>query len=437
MSDNESDKKENSPATDSWKHSTHENDFKAMYGDNERNMVGYGATPITPRWPRSAKVALNFVINYEEGGEMCTLHGDNASENLLSDLGPNAVPYANSRNLNMESMYDYGSRCGFWRLHRIFTSRKVPVTVWGVGMALERNMEVVGAIKQQHEWEISTHGYRWWDYREVPEEVEKEHIDRAVQIHKKLFGKHPSGLYQGKPSANTRRLAVEEGGFLYDSDAYNDDLPYWSFEHGEEGRPHLVIPYTLVENDMLFCAPNGWAQPDDFLKHLKRTLDYLVLEGRAGQPKMMSVGLHCRLSRPARASVIAEFVDYAKSYGREVWITTRESIAEHWYENHLPRGCGSPIMAAGGSSYDSTSNYSSSKSTKTPGKKKKDKSKSSSSSQDYGGVGSTESPSSKFAFLGNLKAPRDSLEYKESLKASKHEIKSDEENSEREDPDVI
>ena len=173
----------------------------------------------------------------------------------------------------MESMYDYGSRCGFWRLHRIFTSRKVPVTVWGVGMALERNMEVVGAIKQQPDWEVSTHGYRWWDYTDVPEEVEKEHIQRAVKIHKTLFGKHPAGLYQGKPSVNTRRLCVEEGGFLYDSDAYNDDLPYWSYEHGEEGQPHLVIPYTLVENDMLFTAPNGWAQPDDFVKHLKRTLE--------------------------------------------------------------------------------------------------------------------------------------------------------------------
>ncbi len=173
----------------------------------------------------------------------------------------------------MESMYDYGARCGFWRLHRIFTSRKVPVTVWGVGMALERNMEVVGAIKQQPDWEVSSHGYRWWDYMDVPEEVEKEHIERAVKIHKTLFGKHPAGLYQGKPSDNTRRLAVEEGGFLYDSDAYNDDLPYWSFEYGEEGQPHLVIPYTLVENDMLFTAPNGWSQPDDFVKHLKRTLE--------------------------------------------------------------------------------------------------------------------------------------------------------------------
>lgn len=400
-----------------WKHTAHENDGKPRYGGNgnsnnngnERDLIGYGANPITPHWPRSAKVALNFVINYEEGGEMCLLHGDGASENLLSDNGPGTKPYPNQRHLNVESMYDYGSRCGFWRLHRLFTSRKVPVTVWGVGMALERNMEVVGAIKQQEDWEVSSHGYRWWDYKDVPEGVEREHIERAVEIHKNLFGKHPPGLYQGKPSANTRRLAIEEGGFLYDSDAYNDDLPYWTFEHCEEGEPHLVIPYTLVENDMLFTAPNGWSQPDDFLRHLKRTLDFLVMEGRAGQPKMMSVGLHCRLSRPARVSALTEFVDYAKSYGRDVWITTRESIANHWYENHLPRGCGTPILSA------------SARGAKSKGGRR--------SSGKHGPPSSA-----RFAFLGNLKAPRDSEEYKQSLKVKRE--KSDSE-SEDEDDDVI
>ena len=155
----------------------------------------------------------------------------------------------------------------------MFTSRKIPVTVWAVGMALERNMEVVGAIKQQEDWEVSSHGYRWWDYKDVDEALEKEHIERAVKIHKTLFGKRPVGLYQGKPSTNTRRLVVEEGGFLYDSDAYNDDLPYWNFDYSNEEEPHLVIPYTLVENDMLFTAPNGWSTPDDFVKHLKRTLE--------------------------------------------------------------------------------------------------------------------------------------------------------------------
>jgi len=292
-------------------------------------------------------------------------------------------------------------------------------------MALERNMEVVGAIKQQEDWEVSSHGYRWWDYKDVPEEVEKEHIDRAVSIHKKLFGKHPAGLYQGKPSMNSRRLCVEEGGFLYDSDAYNDDLPYWSFEHGEEGRPHLVIPYTLVENDMLFTAPNGWAQPDDFLKHLKRTLDYLVMEGRAGQPKMMSVGLHCRLSRPARVSVLAEFVDYAKSYGREVWITTREAIATHWHENHLPIGIGSPITSAGAAMDSVNGGGISSRS--SSGKENKD---------DIRTPEKPSSPSKRYGFLGNIKAPRDSEEYKQSLKRDKGKSESGDE-AEEEEPDVI
>jgi len=371
----------------------------------------------------------------EEGGEMCTLHGDEASECLLSDNGPNTKPYSNERNLNVESMYDYGSRCGFWRLHRLFTSRKVPVTVWAVGMALERNMEVVGAIKQQEDWEVSSHGYRWWDYKDVDEDIEREHIQRSIEIHKNLFGKCPVGLYQGKPSENTRRLAVEENTFLYDSDAYNDDLPYWTMDFSgdknnkDNKKPHLIIPYTLVENDMLFTAPNGWSQPDDFLNHLKRTLDYLILEGREGQPKMMSVGLHCRLSRPARVAALTEFVDYAKSYGREVWITTRESIANHWYENHMPRGCGNPIIAGvhlntspqpqnynsggymggylggymGGGGGDNLAP----------------------ASNGYGGGGpsppksSSESTKKKFSFLGNLTASRDSQEYKDSLRTKK------------------
>uniref|UniRef100_A0A6U9W449 NodB homology domain-containing protein n=1 Tax=Pseudo-nitzschia australis TaxID=44445 RepID=A0A6U9W449_9STRA len=398
MSDSNLDESVTISAGEDWPLSSHENDSESKYGSNQRDVGGYGANPVQPHWPKSAKVALNFVINYEEGGEMCLLHGDDASECLLSDNGPNTQPYVNERNLNIESMYDYGARCGFWRLHRLFTGRKVPVTVFAVGMALERNMEVVGAIKQQEDWEVASHGYRWWDYKNVEEDVEREHIERTIEIHKNLFGKRPTGLYHGKPSTNTRRLAVEEGGFLYDSDAYNDDLPYWSFENSEEGKPHLVIPYTLVENDMLFTAPNGWSQPDDFLNHLKRTLDYLVMEGRSGQPKMMSVGLHCRLSRPARVAVLAEFVDYAKSYGKEVWITTRESIANHWYENHLPRGCGNPILTAGEIK---------SKSRKASKSKRGSKTLSSAGSE------------KRFAFLGNLKAARDSEEYRQSLQMNK------------------
>lgn len=402
-----------------WKHTVHENDFKAKYGKTQRDMVGYGNTPVKPHWPRSAKVALNFVINYEEGGEMCVLHGDDASESRLSDNGPDTQPRPNERNLNIESMYEYGARCGFWRLHRLFTTRKVPVTVFGVGMALERNMEVVGAIKQQEDWEVSSHGYRLWDYKDVPEEVEKEHIERSVEVHKALFGKHPPGLYQGKPGKNTRKLAVQEGGFLYDSDAYNDDLPYWSFDHGDEGRPHLIIPSSLVENDLQYTTANGWGQPDDFLKHLKRTLDFLVVEGRAGQPKMMTVGLHCRLSRPARAAVVAEFVDYAKSYGREVWITTRESIANHWYENHMPRGCGSLIMAPGDRQVDTFSSSDS-------------KSKGNGATSPTSSSSEAVSPSKRFAFLGNLKAPRGSTEFKESRKDTSKDKSDDEEEDKKE-----
>jgi len=415
-----------------WKYCCHENDTKSKYGGTEapRDVVGYGATPVKPHWPRSAKVALNFVIHYEEGGEMCTLHGDNSGDGEK-----------NERNLNIESMYDYGSRCGFWRLHRLFTSRKVPVTVWAAGMALERNMEVVGAIKQQEEWEVSSHGYRSGldsninidEAVELDEAVEREHIQRSIQIHKNLFGKNPTGLYQGQPTVNTRRLAVEEGVFLYDSDAYNDDLPYWSLldyndndpststgtnnnnnNNNEGPKPHLIIPYTLDENDMSFITKG----PVDFLNHLKRTLDYMILEGRAGQPKMMSVGLHCRLSRPGHVAAMTEFVDYAKSYGRECWITTRESIANHWYENHLPRGCGNPIIVAGsrrsGGGGKRGGRGSSSPSSSTPT--------------------SAESPSSRFSFLGNLKAPRNSQQFKDSLTITKSESEDDNDDY---DEDVI
>mmetsp|Transcript_23523 Transcript_23523/g.55736 ORF Transcript_23523/g.55736 Transcript_23523/m.55736 type:complete len:457 (+) Transcript_23523:190-1560(+) len=426
------------PAKREWKHTVHANDGKPKYGDesnaSERDVKGYAATPVKPAWPRSAKLALNFVINYEEGGEMSLLHGDDASESLLSDLGPNSSSYPNQRNLNMESTYDYGSRCGFWRLHRLFTSRKVPVTVFGVGMALERNMEVVGAIKQQENWEVSSHGYRWWDYKDVPEEVEEEHIARAVQIHKDLFGKHPPGLYQGKPSNNTRKLAIEEGGFLYDSDAYNDDLPYWNLEHGVE-HPHLVIPYSLVENDMLYTAPNGWSTPDDFLSHLKRTLDFLVQEGRAGQPKMMSVGLHCRLSRPARVAVIAEFLDYAKSYGREVWITTRESIANHWHENHRPRGSGEEILSTSKGIGGVESLFRGW--TKAGAANDKSDDEDDSNGNDDGKPPKKKTPTSKFAFLGNIKAPRNSETYKESLKPPKKVDSDDDLKSKEEEVDII
>lgn len=243
----------------------------------------------------------------------------------------------------MESLYDYGSRSGFWRLHRLFQSKKLPCTVFAVGMALERNPAVCQALREAKDWEVASHGYRWLNYEDCDEETEKEHIARTVEIHQKLLGKRPVGMYQGKPNTNTRKLVVEEGGFKYDSDSYADDLPYWTLEYHNE--PHLIIPYTLTENDMRFTARNNLATGADFFQCLKETLKFLVEEGRAGHPKMMSVGLHCRLARPGRAAGLADFMDYAKSFKKDVWICTREDIADFWHMNHFPKGAGSPCKS--------------------------------------------------------------------------------------------
>lgn len=315
--------------------SSHPNDGKSQYGG--RDLVGYGKSPVDPKWPNGAKLALNFVLNYEEGGENCLLHGDNESEKLLSEI-VGAGAYADQRHANMESLYDYGSRAGFWRLNKLFTSKEIPCTVFAVGMALERNPEACQAmVEARPKWEIASHGYRWWDYQNVDEDVEKEHIARTVEIHEKMIGTRPVGMYQGKPNVNTRKLVVEEGGFLYDSDSYADDLPYWTFDQGaDDSKPHLVIPYTLSENDMRFAIPNGFSHGGEFFKFLKDSVDFLLEEGRAGAPKMMSVGLHCRLAgRPGRAAGLAEFLDYVKSK-EDIWICTREEIAHHWYEHHQP-----------------------------------------------------------------------------------------------------
>jgi len=316
----------------SAKLSLHENDGKSEYGG--RDMIGYGATPPDPKWPNNAKVALNLVLNYEEGGENCLLHGDGESEKLLSEIvGASAI--VGQRHANMESLYDYGARAGFWRLHRLLTRKEVTCTVFGVGMAMERNPEACKAMKEAN-WEIASHGYRWWDYQDVDEELEREHIKRTVGIHEKIFGERPVGMYQGKPNVNTRKLVVEEGGFLYDSDAYSDDLPYWDTSYG---RPHLIIPYTLSENDMRFAIPNGFSNGDQFASYLIDSLKYLVEEGKNGHPTMMSVGLHCRLvGRAGRAAGLEKFLDYAKSLGTDVWICQREEIARHWYNNHYPEG---------------------------------------------------------------------------------------------------
>jgi putative urate catabolism protein len=293
-----------------------------------RDMVGYGRQPPHPRWPDHARLALQFVINYEEGGENNVLHGDPASEAFLSEI-VGAQPWPGARHPNMESIYEYGSRAGFWRLHRLFTERNLPVTVYGVTMALERNPAAVGAMLDA-DWEIASHGYRWIEYAFMPEADERAHLQKAIEIHTRVTGSRPLGWYTGRCSLNTRRLVVEAGGFLYDSDSYADDLPYWVTEFG---KPHLVIPYTLDANDMRFATSQGFNSGDQFYAYLRDSFDLLYAEG-ATAPKMMSVGLHCRLvGRPGRAAALARFLDYVKPR-RDVWICRRIDIARHWHQHH-------------------------------------------------------------------------------------------------------
>ena len=295
-----------------------------------RDMVGYGAQPPHPQWPTNARLALQFVINYEEGGENCILHGDPASEAFLSEI-IGAQPLAGVRHLNMESMYEYGSRAGFWRLYREFTRRQLPVTVYAVAMALARNPDAGNAMVAA-DWEVASHGYRWIDYQYVGEDQEREHIRQAIAIHTDVIGSRPLGFYQGRMSPNTRRLVIEEGGFLYDADSYADDLPYW-VPAGD--RYHLVIPYTLDNNDMRFATAQGFNCGDQFFTYLKDAFDLLYAEGETA-PKMMSVGLHCRLSgRPGRTAALARFLDYVQGH-EQVWICRRVDIARHWHAHHAP-----------------------------------------------------------------------------------------------------
>jgi len=297
-----------------------------------RDLIGYGRTPPKVRWPGDANIAVQFVVNYEEGGESCILDGDPASECLLSEI-VGAQPWQAQRNLNMESIYEYGSRAGFWRLYRLFTSRNVTTTVYGVTLAMARNPEAVAAMKEAG-WEIASHGYRWLEYKDVPEEKEREHIREAVRLHKELTGSHPLGMYQGKPSDNTLRLVMEEGGFVYSSDSYADDLPYWV--PGLDGEPFLIIPYTLETNDMRFATPQGFNAGDQFFNYLKDAFDVLYQEGAEGSPKMLNIGLHCRLvGRPGRVAALARFVDYVLGH-EKVWIPRRIDIARHWIEHHHP-----------------------------------------------------------------------------------------------------
>ncbi len=297
-----------------------------------RNLVGYGRDTPDPRWPGGANIAVQFVVNYEEGGECCVLDGDPASECLLSEI-VGAQAWKGQRNLNMESIYEYGARSGFWRLWRAFTRRGMPVTVYGVTQAMARNPEAVAAM-QEADWEIASHGLRWWEYKDVPEEIEREHIREAVRLHTEITGARPLGIYQGKPSDNTLKLVMEEGGFLYSADSYADELPYWV--QGPKG-PHLIVPYTLDANDMRFATPQGFNSGDQFFTYLKDSFDVLYREGAEGAPKMMSIGLHCRLvGRPGRAAALERFLDYVQSHDK-VWVAKRIDIARHWHEHHKPK----------------------------------------------------------------------------------------------------
>ncbi|HYC25958.1 MAG TPA: allantoinase PuuE [Roseiarcus sp.] len=297
-----------------------------------RDMIGYGRTPPFSDWPDGARVAIQFVLNYEEGGENNILHGDAASEAFLSEI-VGAAAWPGQRHMNMESIYEYGSRAGFWRLHRLFTERGMPLTVYAVATAMRRNRPAVAAMKEAG-WEIATHGYKWIDYRDIPLEIERQHIAEAIAIHTEVAGERPLGFYQGRSSINTIPLGMEEGGFLYCSDTYADDLPYWI--EGPKG-PQLIIPYTLDANDMRFAVAQGFNSGDQFYAYLKDSFDTLYAEG-ATAPKMLSVGLHCRLvGRPGRAASLARFLDYIRGHDK-VWIARRIDIARHWIFRHPPNG---------------------------------------------------------------------------------------------------
>ncbi|QJD69836.1 allantoinase PuuE [Xanthomonas campestris pv. badrii] len=290
-----------------------------------RDLVGYGATPPAAHWPGGARIAVQFVINYEEGAENCVLNGDAGSEAFLSEMvGAQAQPGA--RAMAMESLYEYGSRAGFWRLHRLFAARGVPVTVFGVANALASNPDAVAAM-QAADWEIASHGLRWIDYQRVDEATERAHIARAIAVHTRVTGSRPLGWYQGRTSPNTARLIAEEGGFVYDADSYADDVPYYDHRHG---RAQLIVPYTLDANDMKFVAYNGFADGEPFFRYLRDGFEQLRSEGG----RMLSIGLHGRIAgKPARAAALARFVDHVLASG-DAWVARRIDIARHWLQVH-------------------------------------------------------------------------------------------------------
>jgi len=292
-----------------------------------RDMIGYGSKNFQVVWPNNAKLALQIVLNYEEGAENCVLHGDKHSETFLSEI-IGALPIK-GRHINMESLYEYGSKRGFWRLHKLFQKKKIPITVFGVAMALERNSEVCKAIKDAN-YEVACHGYRWIDYQNVSKSIEKKHMELAIKTIKKIFGERPLGWYTGRCSPNTRDLVMNEGGFLYDSDSYSDDLPY--FEN-RNNKKQLIVPYTLDNNDMRFATNQGFNSGEQFYNYLKDSFDVLYKEGETN-PKMMSVGLHCRIvGKPGRIKSLERFLDYVLEH-KDVWICKRIDIAKHWIKNY-------------------------------------------------------------------------------------------------------
>ena len=292
-----------------------------------RDLIGYGSKNLNIKWPNNARIALQFVLNYEEGGENCVLHGDKTSEVFLSEIiGAKPVK---GRNLNMESIYEYGARRGFWRIHDLFNKKKIPLTIFGVGMALKRNKEVCKAIKKAN-YEVASHGWRWIDYQNVSKAKERKDMKLAIKSIKKIFGNKPLGWYTGRCSPNTLDLVLKNGGFLYCSDTYSDDLPYW-IKKGK--KKQLMIPYTLDNNDMRFATNQGFNSGDQFFKYLKDSFDALYLEGKKS-PKMMSVGLHCRLiGRPGRIQSLKKFLNYVLNF-KDVWICKRVDIAKHWIKNY-------------------------------------------------------------------------------------------------------
>jgi putative urate catabolism protein len=299
--------------------------------DYPRDLIGYGGNPPRANWPGDARIAVNFVLNFEEGAENSILHGDAASEHFLSEI-VSAQPIPGMRHVSMESLYDYGTRAGFWRIRKLFMERGLPLTVFGVAMAMERHPAAVEAMLEAG-WEIASHGYRWINYQHVPEDVEREHMARAIEIQTRLTGNRPLGWYTGRTSPATARLVVEDGGFLYDADSYADDLPYYD---ATWGRPQLIVPYTLDANDMRFAAVQGFNAGSQFFEYLKDSFDVLYAEGESA-PKMLSVGLHNRIvGRPGRAAALARFLDYVAAQDG-VWVATRLDIALHWIAAHPPK----------------------------------------------------------------------------------------------------